>query len=190
MHVGRAALCNLGSVHELSVRGGESLMEAWDEQLSERKLISDALWEKRETAVAAAKHSAAGAPPEMTDRAFLEALLYLNRTGSPWRDLPTELGYWHAVYMRFRRWRERGVWQRLWKNLQAAPFAQARDLLMDSTTVRAHPHAAGAPKKGSRPGSGPLSRGIFHQNPRSHDRRKLRRRTAFDRGSGPRWPAI
>ncbi len=116
-------------------------------KLSERKLISDALWEKLETALAAAKHSAAGAPPEMTDRAFLEALLYLNRTGSPWRDLPAELGYWHAVYMRFRRWQERGVWQRLWKNLQAAPFAQARDLLMDSTTVRAHPHAAGAPKK-------------------------------------------
>ena len=112
-----------------------------------RRLISNAMWEKLETAVAAAKHSAAGAPPDLTDREFLEALLYLNRTGSPWRDLPAELGYWHAVYMRFRRWEERGVWQRLWKNLQAEPFAQARELLVDSTTVRAHPHAAGAPKK-------------------------------------------
>ena len=113
----------------------------------DRKLISDPMWERLEGAVRMAKHSAAGAPPEMTDREFLEALLYLNRTGSPWRDLPAELGYWHAVYMRFRRWAERGVWERLWKNLQAEPFAQARELFMDSTTVRAHQHAAGAPKK-------------------------------------------
>jgi transposase len=116
-------------------------------KVQERKLISDAMWEKLETAVAAAKHSAAGAPPGTSDREFLEALLFLNRTGSPWRDLPAELGYWHAVYMRFRRWEERGVWQRIWKNLQTAPFAEARELFMDSTTVRAHPHAAGAPKK-------------------------------------------
>ena len=112
-----------------------------------RKIITDALWVELEVALAAAKHSAAGAPPELTDRAFLEAVLHLQRTGSPWRDLPVELGYWHAVYMRFRRWEARGVWRRLWQNLQAEPFAGARLLLLDSTTVRAHPHAAGAPKK-------------------------------------------
>jgi transposase len=112
-----------------------------------RRLISNPVWQQLEVAVQTAKHSAAGAPGEMTDREFLEALLHLQRTGSPWRDLPPELGYWHAVYMRFRRWEARGVWQRLWKNLQAEPFAQARGLLLDSTTVRAHQHAAGAPKK-------------------------------------------
>jgi len=68
---------------------------------------------------------------------FKEAVLHLQRTGSPWRDLPPKLGYWHAVYMRFRRWEARGVWQRLWKNSQAEPFAGARGLLLDSTTVRA-----------------------------------------------------
>jgi transposase len=112
-----------------------------------RKIISDRVWQELEAAVEAAKHSQAGAPGEMSDRDFLEAVLYLNRTGCPWRDLPPELGYWHAIYMRFRRWEARGVWQRLWKNLQAGHFAQARGLLLDSTTVRAHPHAAGAPKK-------------------------------------------
>jgi transposase len=112
-----------------------------------RKIITDAIWEKLEAALAVAKHSAAGAPPKLTDRDFLEALLYLNRPGTPWRDLPTELGDWDVVYMRFRRWTKRGVWQRLWQDLQAEPFASARDLLLDSTTIRAHPHAAGAPKK-------------------------------------------
>ena len=112
-----------------------------------RKIINDQVWKQLEAAVAAAKHSQAGAPGEMTEREFLEAVLHLQRTGSPWRDLPPELGYWHAVYMRFRRWEARGVWRRLWQNLQAERFADARALLLDSTTVRAHPHAAGAPKK-------------------------------------------
>ena len=112
-----------------------------------RKIITNSVWQELEAAVAAAKHSQAGAPGEMTDREFLEAVLHLQRTGSPWRDLPPELGYWHAVYMRFRRWEARGVWQRLWQNLQTEAFADARALLVDSTTVRAHQHAAGAPKK-------------------------------------------
>lgn len=112
-----------------------------------RKIITDRIWEKLEVALATAKHSVAGAPPKLSDRDFLEALLYLNRTGTPWRDLPSELGAWDVVYMRFRRWTERGVWQRLWQDLQTERFADARDLLLDSTTVRAHPHAAGAPKE-------------------------------------------
>lgn len=117
------------------------------EPISVRKLISDQLWEKLELAVKAAKHSQAGAPAEHEEREFLEAVLYLNRTGCPWRDLPAVFGYWHAVYMRFRRWEKRGVWRRLWQNLQREAFADARALFIDSTTVRAHQHAAGAPKK-------------------------------------------
>ena len=112
-----------------------------------RRMISDRVWEQLKGALEEAKHSRAGAPAELSDRDFLEAVLYLNRVGCPWRDLPPELGYWHAVYMRFRRWEERGVWRRLWQRLQCECFAQARHLLMDSTTVRAHQHAAGAPKK-------------------------------------------
>jgi transposase len=117
------------------------------EEIRVRKSISDRIWKELEAAVRAAKHSAAGAPPAKSEREFIEAVLYLNRTGCPWRDLPSELGYWHAIYMRFRRWEKRGVWQRLWKNLQSEPFAQARAIFLDSTTVRAHHHAAGAPKK-------------------------------------------
>jgi transposase len=114
---------------------------------SSRKMLTDEVWKVLEPAVEAAKHSRAGAPGTMCDRDFLEALLYLNRTGCPWRDLPAKLGYWHAVYMKFRRWEARGVWKRLWHALQGECFAQARELFIDSTTVRAHQHAAGAPKK-------------------------------------------
>ena len=117
------------------------------EPIRVRKIISDRLWKKLAAAIAASKHSAAGAPADQGDREFVEAVLYLNRTGCPWRDLPGALGRWHAVYMRFRRWEERGVWRRLWEQMQAEPFAQAQALFLDSTTVRAHHHAAGAPKK-------------------------------------------
>src|SRR3954469_25788795 len=102
---------------------------------SVRKIISDQIWQQLEPAIAAAKHSAAGAPGKMSEREFLEAVLHLQRTGSPWRDLPAELGCWHAVYMRFRRWEARGVWGRLWQSLQAGPFAGAHDVFLDSTTV-------------------------------------------------------
>jgi transposase len=117
------------------------------EDIPVRKIISDQIWHSLEPAVAAAKHSAAGAPPTQGDREFLEAILYLNRAGCPWRDLPATFGKWLSVYMRFRRWEERGVWQRLWSNLQTERFADACALFIDSTTVRAHQHAAGAPKK-------------------------------------------
>src|SRR5258708_19708277 len=105
----------------------------------DRKLISDPMWEKLEGAVKLAKHSAAGAPPAMTDREFLEAILYLNRTGCPWRDLPAELGYWHAVYMRFRRWGQRGVSRRLWQQLPSEPFAPPSHLFIPPTTLPPHP---------------------------------------------------
>ena len=55
-------------------------------------MISDKIWKELEKAILGAKHSHAGAPGKMSDRAFFEALLYLNRTGTPWRDLPAEFG--------------------------------------------------------------------------------------------------
>jgi len=115
-----------------------------------RKIITDGVWLKLSEAIDQAKHSRAGKPPTQEERLFLEALLWLARTGSPWRDLPGELGHWHNVYMRYRRWEDRGVWARLWASLQTEELAEARALFIDSTTVRAHQHAAGAPKKTTR----------------------------------------
>ena len=112
-----------------------------------RKIIDDKMWSQLELALKKAKHSQAGAPSKLSDRDFIEAVLYLNRTGCPWRDLPAQLGHWHAVYMRFRRWQKRGVWKRLWQELQNESLAEASTLFMDSTSMRAHQHAAGALKK-------------------------------------------
>jgi transposase len=91
-------------------------------------------------------------PGKVTDRGvtadnrlFLDAVLWLLRTGAPWRDLPPEFGRWHSVYMRFSRWEEKGVWDRVLEAVKDEPELKA--LFLDSTAVRAHLHAAGAGKK-------------------------------------------
>ena len=82
------------------------------------------------------------------NRLFVEAVLWIARTGSPWRDLPPQLGDWHNVYTRFSRWGKSGVWQRVIAAVSTDADLQA--LLLDSTIVRAHQHAAGAQKKKAR----------------------------------------
>ena len=82
------------------------------------------------------------------NRLFVEAVLWIARTGAPWRDLPPSLGDWHNVFTRYSRWSKKGVWQRLIEALIDDPDLEA--LLIDSTVVRAHQHAAGAQKKQDR----------------------------------------
>lgn len=77
------------------------------------------------------------------NRRFVNAVLWIARTGAPWRDLPERYGNWNSVYRRFSRWAEKGVWQRVMDELQDEDLEW---LMLDSTTVRAHQHAAGQKK--------------------------------------------
>jgi putative transposase len=76
------------------------------------------------------------------NRLFVDAVLWIARAGAPWRDLPEELGNWNSVFQRFRRWAKKGVWQRVFNALIENPDFEY--LIIDSTIVRAHQHAAGA----------------------------------------------
>jgi transposase len=80
------------------------------------------------------------------NRLFLDAVLWIARTGAPWPDLPERFGKYDTVYQRFNRWAKSGVWARVMEALGGD--ADLENLLLDSTVIRAHQHAAGAPKKG------------------------------------------
>lgn len=108
-----------------------------------RKLLRDDQWDRIKDLL----------PGKVTDpgvtgkdnRLFVEAVLWIDRTGSPWRDLDPALGNWHTTYTRFSRWGKKGVWERVFKAISGD--SDLEFLFIDSTVVRAHQHAAGAQKK-------------------------------------------
>ena len=78
------------------------------------------------------------------NRLFLDAVLWIARTGAPWRDLPERFGESNSVFQRFNRWAKKGVWQRVFDTLQDPDLEW---VMLDATIIRAHVHAAGARKK-------------------------------------------
>ena len=76
------------------------------------------------------------------NRMFVEGVLWIVRTGAPWRDLPEAFGEWNSVFRRFSRWSEKGVWRRVFGAMSGDPDFEY--LIVDSTIVRAHQHSAGA----------------------------------------------
>jgi transposase len=85
----------------------------------------------------------------------LNGILWIHRTGAPWRDLPRRYGPMGTVSSRFYRWRKAGIWQRMLSDLQAEAEQRGEidwDLhFVDATIVRAHQHAAGARRDGATP---------------------------------------
>lgn len=81
------------------------------------------------------------------NRLFIDAVLWIAKTGAPWRDLPERFGPWNSVWKRFDRWSRKGVWQQVFEAMQEPDLDH---LIIDSTVIRAHQHAAG--KKGGKLG--------------------------------------
>jgi transposase len=86
-------------------------------------------------------------------RHVLNGIVFRVRTGIPWRDLPERYGPWQTVYKRFARWQTDGTWARIEASLHTQADAAGEldwHAQIDSTVVRAHQHAAGARKRGTR----------------------------------------
>src|SRR5581483_299243 len=129
-----------------------------------RHAISDADWDR-------IKDLLPGRPGQtgwlaQDNRRFIDAVLWIAKTGAPWRDLPERLGHWNSVWRRFDRRARQGTWARVFAALQDPDLEW---LILDSTVVRAHPCAAGAEKNRAAPAA-----------------RRSRPWAAAGAGSGPR----
>jgi len=88
--------------------------------------------------------------PVQEHRQILNGMIWVLRTGAPWRDIPERYGKWTTIYSRFQRWRKSGIWDKMFAELQTTLDVESNVdwevHFIDSTTVRAHQHAAGAKK--------------------------------------------
>jgi transposase len=105
--------------------------------------LRDDQWERLKPFVPGGRKGKRG--PRSDGRLFLDALLWMARSGSRWRDLPDRFGDYQTVKRRYYRWVERGVLDRMLEAMSSD--ADMEWLMIDSTVIRAHQHAAGARKK-------------------------------------------
>ena len=120
--------------------------------------LNDRQWERLESLLPPRKPPTGR--PNLDHRIVINGILWIARTGAPWRDLPERYGIWSTVASRFYRWRKQGIWQHILEALQSLAYAVGRIdwevHFVDGTIVRAHQHAAGA--KGSNPTAEALGR--------------------------------
>ena len=111
------------------------------------KDLTDMQWERLQPLLPPQKPQTGR--PNLDHRRIVNGILWLLRTGAPWRDLPERYGPWRTVASRFYRWRRAGIWQRLFESVQqqADSTGQLNWAIhyVDGTIDRAHQHAAGSP---------------------------------------------
>ncbi len=109
--------------------------------------LRDDQWERLKPFVPGGSKGKRG--PRSDNRRFLNGLLWMARSGGRWRDLPERFGDFQTVKRRYYRWIENGVLAAIFEALSRE--ADMEWLMIDSTIIRAHQHAAGARKeKGGR----------------------------------------
>jgi transposase len=104
-----------------------------------RAVLTEAQWQR----IAPLLPGKKGDPGRSGDdnRRSLEGILWIVRTGAPWRDLPEDFGKWFTVWKRFRRWALNGVFEKVFKALSGEPDMEYA--LIDGTIVKVHRHGTG-----------------------------------------------
>ncbi len=106
----------------------------------DRTVITDRMWSLMEP-LCLGKQSDPGRTGS-DPREFMEAVLWVARTGSPWRDLPERFGKWNTAFKRFREWVKRDVFQRIFDALSEVPDMEYA--MIDGTIIKVHRHGQGA----------------------------------------------
>jgi transposase len=105
--------------------------------------VSDSEWERIKDFLPPEQTGKPGRPSS-DNRAALNGILWIARSGAPWRDLPERYGSWSTLYDRFARWSNAGIIEKIFNALTVD--ADMQDLSLDSTSAKVHQHAAGAKK--------------------------------------------
>jgi transposase len=145
--------------------------------------LTDEQWE-RLAPLLPPEHSGKPGHPYVNHRRILNGILWIDRTGAPWRDLPERYGPFQTCFDRMVRWRRTGIWTKVLQALQADADQKSNvewdGCAVDSSSIKAHPHAAGArhtPAKADAPKQEAEKRG----SPRS---RRSKKRPP---GKSPKW---
>lgn len=124
-----------------------------------RRILKDSQWKRIEGMLPGKKGDVGVTTKD--NKLFVEAVLWIGRTGSPWRDLPKEYGHWHR-YVRFNRWSHKGVWGKVFEEL--SKDADFEYVMIDGSIVRVHQHGA-AEKVHTARRSRQVRRRFKYQNP-------------------------
>ena len=103
----------------------------------QRHELSAELW----AAVEPLLPAEAGRPSKRGDRNFINAVLWIAKTGAQWRDLPERFGPWKTIYNRFHRWSNRDIWRQIFRAASVSDEDVAG--ILDSTVIRAHQDSSG-----------------------------------------------
>ena len=110
-----------------------------------RHEITDEQWEQIKDLVPPERSGGKGRPAK-DNRMMINAIIWILKTGAPWRDLPERFGSWNSVYSRYSRWTKRGLWEKIFLDLTRD--MDEEELMIDGTYIRVHQHGAGG--KGGR----------------------------------------
>ncbi len=110
--------------------------------MSKRHALSDAQWSQIKDLLPG-KPGDAGRTAQ-DNRLFVDAILFVAKTGIPWRDLPERFGKWNSVWRRFDRWCALGIWQKLARQLGEPELSE---LQLDSTSIKVHVAGVGGRRR-------------------------------------------
>lgn len=113
--------------------------------MMKRYELTDQEWEQIAPLLPSATTGKPGRPPK-DNRLMLNAMVWIARSGAPWRDLPERYGPWESVYSRFRSWVKQGILENIFRTLSLD--AELAEISLDGSIVQAHQHSAGAKKGG------------------------------------------